>query len=219
MEKDFWLERWEKEEIGFHQGDFNEHMRRYWEAPMGCEVFVPLCGKSLDMLWLRDRGHKVLGVELSEIAIRSFFEENGMEPVKTARGKFESWEAGNITLLCGDFFDLEPCDLEKTKAVYDRASLVALPIEMRKSYAEHLAEILQPGTGTLLITFDYPAHEMQGPPFAVSIGEVRALYDGCAEVVLLEAYDALAANPRFVKRGLTGLHENIFRLTMRSSRS
>ena len=219
MEKDFWLERWEKEEIGFHQDDFNAHMRRYWKAPEGCEVFVPLCGKSLDMLWLRDQGHRVLGVELSEIAIRSFFEENGMVPVRTSRGKFESWEAGNITLLCGDFFDLEPRDLENSKAVYDRASLVALPKEMRKSYAAHLAGILQPGTKTLLITFDYPAHEMQGPPFAVSIAEVSALYDRYAEIEILEEYDALEANPRFLKRGLTRLHENILRLTMRSSRS
>lgn len=219
MRNDFWLERWEKEEIGFHQDEFNTHLLRYWKAPAGCEVFVPLCGKSLDIIWLRDQGHKILGVELSEIAIRSFFEENGMTPARTTKGNFVSWEAGDITLLCGDFFDLSPRDMERTRAVYDRASLVALPIDMRKSYAAHLAAILQPGTETLLITFDYPVHEMEGPPFAVSIDEVRALYDNFAEIELLEEYDALAANPRFLKRGLTRLHENILRLTMRSSRS
>lgn len=218
MEKNFWLERWERKETGFHQDEFNPHLRQYWpelRLAHGSEVFVPLCGKSRDMLWLREQGHPVLGVELSDIAVQSFFSENGHVPHRLSGGKFDRCEADGIRILCGDFFDLNKDDLAKTGAVYDRASLVALPPEMRERYARHLAHILPSGTQILLITFDYSQPEMSGPPFAVSVNEVEALYREYAEIRLLTQLDALAQNPRFQERGLTRLQENIFLLKLR----
>ncbi len=218
MKKDFWLERWEREEIGFHQREANPYLQQYWQElhlPPGCDVFVPLCGKSLDMLWLRRQGHAVLGVELSAIAALAFFGENGLSPHHVAGGKFDRYEADGIRILRGDFFDLGKDDLAQTGAVYDRASLVALPPEMRERYASHLLNILPPATKILLITFDYPQQEMQGPPFAVSASEVAALYRNRAEMRLLAQLDVLAQNPRFQERGLSRLQENIFLLTAR----
>lgn len=213
--KDYWIERWKREDIGFHQSDINSYLRQYWQElhlAGGSEVFVPLCGKSRDMLWLRDQGYSVLGVELSAVAVQAFFEENAYSPRRTLRKKFEQWEAHGIRVLCGDFFDLSKDDLEKTSAVYDRASLVALPPDIRERYTFHLLSILPPGTQILLITFDYPQREMPGPPFAVSPGEVEALYRGRAEIRLLAQMDVLEQNPRFQERGLSRLEESIFLL-------
>ena len=218
MKKDFWLERWEREEIGFHQNEINPYLCEYWqELHLACDsmVFVPLCGKSRDMLWLRKQGHQVMGVELSNIAVQAFFKENGYTPHHVTRGKFEHCEADGIRILCGDFFDLSKDDLAKVSAVYDRASLIALPPEMRERYVRHLASILPPATQILLITVDYPRPEMPGPPFSVSSGEVEALYREHAEVRLLAQLDVLAQNPRFQERGLSRLRENIFLLTLR----
>jgi thiopurine S-methyltransferase len=218
MKKDFWLERWEREEIGFHQNEVNPYLCKYWqELHLACDskVFVPLCGKSQDMLWLRKQGHQVIGVELSNIAVQAFFKENGYTPHHVTRGKFEHCEADGIRILCGDFFDLNKDDLAKVSAVYDRASLIALPPEMRERYVRHLVSILPPATQILLITVDYPQPEMQGPPFSVSSGEVEALYRQHAEVRLLAQPDVLAQNPRFQERGLSRLRENIFLLTLR----
>lgn len=217
MKKEFWLERWEKEEIGFHQNEINSYLRQYWHelgAANDAAVFVPLCGKSSDMLWLRQQGHRVLGVELSSIAAQAFFKENNYVPHCTTTGKFERYEADGISILCGDFFDLTRDDLAKVNAVYDRASLIALPPEMRERYARHLARILPPSTQILLITFDYPQHEMPGPPFSVSRGEVEALYSRYAGIRLLAQLDVLPQNPRFQLRGMSSLHESIFLLTM-----
>ena len=217
MKKDFWLERWERKEIGFHQGDINPYLRQYWQAlhlARDSEVFVPLCGKSSDLLWLRKQGHPVLGVELSAIAAQAFFEENGYIPHRGASGKFDCHEADSIRILCGDFFDLSKNDLSKVSAVYDRASLVALPPDMRKRYVRHLVNILPPTTQILLITFDYPQPEMPGPPFAVSPGEVEALYRAHARIRQLAQLDVLAQNKRFQERGLNRLQENIFLLTL-----
>lgn len=218
MKKDFWLERWEREEIGFHQDEVNPYLRQHWQElhiAHGSVVFVPLCGKSLDMLWLKKQGHPVLGVELSAIAVQAFFAENGYTPSRSVSGKFERYEADGVCILCGDFFDLSKDYLANVGAVYDRASLIALPPEMRERYVRHLTNILPHATKILLITLDYPQHEMSGPPFAVSVGEVEALYREQAEVCMLAQMDVLAQNPRFKDRGLSQLQENIFMLTMR----
>lgn len=218
MKKEFWLERWERAEIGFHQNEINPYLQRHWRelaAARGGEVFVPLCGKSLDMVWLREQGSFVLGVELSSIAVQDFFREQGMSPQRVSGTKFDNYLADGFCLACGDFFDLRKEDMAQVGAVYDRASLVALPPEMRERYARHLVEILPPGTRILLIAFDYPQAEMQGPPFAVSADEVRALYGKYAEIQLLAQVDALEQNPRFKQRGMTRMVENIFLLTLR----
>jgi thiopurine S-methyltransferase len=217
MKKDFWLERWARKEIGFHQDETNPYLRQYWHElhlARDSEVFVPLCGKSRDMLWLREQGHAVLGVELSALAVQAFFNENGYTPHRVTSKKFELCKADGIRILCGDFFDLRKDDLAKTSAVYDRASLVALPPEMRERYARHLLGILPPATQILLITFDYPQAEMPGPPFAVTAGEVAVLYRERTEIRLLAQLDVLAQNPRFQERGLSRLQENIFLLTL-----
>ncbi len=155
MKKDFWLERWEREKIGFHQDEVSPYLCQYWQElnlAHDSVVFVPLCGKSRDMLWLREQGHQVLGVELSAIAVQAFFKENGYTPQHSTRGKFDRCEANGIRILCGDFFDLGRDDLANVSVVYDRAALIALPPEMRERYVRDMVGILPTATQILLIT-------------------------------------------------------------------
>lgn len=218
MKKDFWLERWEREEIGFHQDEINPYLREFWKqaqlAPNSL-VFVPLCGKSRDMLWLREQGHAVLGVELSPVAVEAFFKECSLIPQRSGVGRFDCYEADGIRILCGDFFDLSKQDLAQVGAVYDRAALIALPPEMRAPYARHLLGILPRAVQMLLITLDYPQPEMSGPPFAVPVQEVETLFRERAGIHLLGQADVLAQNPRFQQRGVSRLQENVFRLVLR----
>ena len=218
MKKDFWLERWAREETGFHDNEVNAYLTQYWHElhlAQNSAVFVPLCGKSVDMQWLREQGHIVLGVELSCIAAQAFFKENGYTPKYLSSGKFSQYAANDIRILCGDFFDVSRDDLATVSAVYDRAAMVALPPEMRERYVKHLVSILPPAAKILLITFDYPQIEMQGPPFAVSSAETEALYREHADIRLIVQRDVLAENPRFQKRGLTRLQESIYLLSLR----
>ncbi len=217
MEKDFWLERWKNEQIGFHENEANPFLAAYWHElhlQSDNKVFVPLCGKSVDMQWLRSQGHPVIGVELSEKAAQDFFKENGYSATVAKDNKFVCYKANDIEVKCGDFFELSKADLSSVKAVYDRASMVALPLEMRQRYVQHMAKILPSKTQILLITFDYPPAEMQGPPFALSPANVEALYRGCAEIRQLAETDVLQQNPRFKSKGLTRLHESVFLLTL-----
>ncbi len=215
MKAEFWLERWQRNEIGFHQAEINAHLQEYWGRvglKPGSEVFVPLCGKSNDMLWLRAQEHRVLGVEISPLAVEAFFVENELKPEVRNIGPYERWSCDGVTILCGDFFELEATDLRHIAGVYDRASLVALPLEMREQYAQHLQRILPAGTPMLLVTMDYPQAEMSGPPFAVVEDEVRHFYGARYEIERLYALDILAETPRFRDGGVSRLEEVVYSL-------
>ena len=221
MKPDFWLERWQRSEIGFHQRDINTSLQAYWPRlglPDASTVFVPLCGKSRDMLWLRAQGHAVLGIEFIDLAVRDFFAENGLTPTVSMTPPFERWEADGFTLLRGDFFDLTAAALQRVAGVYDRASLIALPPAMRKRYVAKLAEVLPRGAQTLLVTLSYPQGEMQGPPFAVTEEEVRKLYRGEFQVEHLATKDILSPNSPFRERGLTALAEQVYQVSREQSR-
>lgn len=218
MDPQFWHARWERGEIGFHQAAVNPHLEQHWprlNLPAGTRVFVPLCGKSRDLLWLAGEGHRVVGVEISERAVQSFFEEHGLTPVVSEAGVFRRYAAAEIEILCGDFFALDRETLGPVEAVYDRASLVALPPAMRPDYAAQLSGLLEAEATVLLVTFDYPQAEMEGPPFAVTEAEVRKHYTAGFEVQVLAAVDILADHPRFRRRGLTRLSEVVFMLRRR----
>lgn len=215
MKKEYWFDRWEREDIGFHQSTINPHLRAYWHQlalTRNSPVFVPLCGKSRDMLWLRAQGHRVLGIELSSLAAQAFFTESGHIPQCTTSHAFKCLAADDIQILCGDFFDLCTADLAQITAVYDRAALIALPPDMRGHYVRHLLNIVPPAVQILLITLDYPDSEMTGPPFAVAIDEVMTHYQAHFEITLLTSQDVLAQNPRFQARGLSRLQENVLLL-------
>lgn len=215
MQTGFWKERWERNEIAFHQEEVNPALRQYWSVlgvPPGAKVFVPLCGKSRDMRWLRHRGHPVLGIEIVELAVRDFYAENGLVPAISDVRPFRRYHADDIALLCGDFFCLVPEDLADVAAVYDRASLIAFAPSQRGSYAAKLAEILPARVQMLLISMTYPQAEMQGPPFSVPEGEVRELYEEHFTVERLRQRDVLAENPRFRERGLTSLTAEVYRI-------
>ena len=109
MQADFWLERWRQGQIGWHQPDVHPALLKYWpglDVDPSKRVFVPLCGRSLDMIWLARRGHPVLGVELSPIAASEFFSHESLSASQSPAGRFVRHTAGRYEILKGDFFDL-----------------------------------------------------------------------------------------------------------------
>jgi thiopurine S-methyltransferase len=215
-DKAAWLERWEEGRTGFHNDRVNPRLAEHWQGfglPAGSRVLVPLSGKSLDLLWLAEHGYRVVANELSPLAVEAFFDGAGMRASRRHQGAFEIWSHGLITVLCGDYFDLEPAVVGRLDACYDRAALVALPPALRPVYMEHQAGLLPAGAPVLLIGVDYPQPEMEGPPFSVTEAEVRRLAAGRFEVEVLAAgLDMLADNPRFAERGVTRMEETVYRL-------
>ncbi|WP_322616352.1 thiopurine S-methyltransferase [Pseudomonas sp. BIC9C] len=218
MQPEFWHKKWASNQIGFHLPQVNPHLQRFWPQ-LGLEesarVLVPLCGKSLDLLWLAHCGHEVLGIELSEKAVEDFFSEHQLDPAVSEQGPFSVYRAGSIELWCGDFFALTPGDVADCSALYDRAALIALPPSMRERYATHLKRILPKGSLGLLITLDYDQAEMSGPPFAVLDDEVQRLFGTSWGLKVLEDQDVLSESGKFLEAGVTRLEERVYRVSSR----
>ena len=215
MEAQFWLDRWREGVTGFHQERVTPLLAKYWpmlEVAPGGRVLVPLCGKTLDMVWLAQQGHPVLGVELSPLAVEQFFTGNGLAPSVHASAAGDVYRAGNIEILCGDIFALDAATLAGCAGVYDRAALVALPAGMRERYVRHVYAGLAAGTRGLLITLDYEQDKMPGPPFAVGEDQVQALYAGHTALRRLDRRAMLDKEPKFAARGLTWLDTLVYAL-------
>lgn len=210
MDPEFWQSRWRDNDIGFHQPHIHQMLADHWpslELRKDARVFVPLCGKSRDMVWLVTQGHSVVGVDLADIAVRDFFAEQALTPEVSNVGTLTCHAADPYQLLVGDIFDVAP-DLDAPfDAAYDRAALVALTAEQRQRYATHLATLMPPSSKVLLITLDYPAGELQGPPFAVTPDEIMQLFSDTFDIRCLEDRDGLEASANLKSRGVTRLNE------------
>lgn len=215
MDADFWLQKWQEGQIGFHRHDVMPLLQKHWpslQLPPDSRVLVPLCGKSLDMHWLAAQGHRVLGVELSPLAVTQFFEEAGLDPERTTSPYGEHFSAGPIEIILGDAFGLDPALLADVAGVYDRAALIALPPDLRLRYRDTVYAALPAGCQGLLITLEYPQEEKAGPPFSVAQAEVESLFAAPWRHTLLERRDILDQEPRFREEGLSALETAVYRL-------
>ncbi len=215
MDPESWQQRWREGRTGFHLDRVNPNLAEFFprlDPRAGETVFVPLCGKSVDLEWLARRGHPVIGVEVSPIAVESFFTEQGRTPVHRSAGHCERWEDPPICIWCGDFFGLHTQDVTPAHLFYDRAALIALPQELRARYAAKLTALLPGAARGLMITFEYPQEVMGGPPFSVSEAEVMTLYEGAFAIRRLARRDVLGEYRRFRELGLDTLTESVYLL-------
>lgn len=219
MDHEFWVQRWQNNQLGWHLPEVHpslvEHFHRFELTP-GDRVFVPLCGKSQDMVWLVAQGMTVIGNEISAIAIKDFFDSQRLTPTRTQVGNLVRWESGSYILYEGDYFDLTPAEVEDVKFVHDRAALIALPKEGhmgRKAYMQQMRKLFAADVQTLLITLDYDQSIMNGPPFSVGYEEVIWHYAFDHIVEFLSDEDILQQEDKFRQRGLQQLTEWVFMMT------
>jgi thiopurine S-methyltransferase len=218
MDHAFWLERWQKADTGFHQAAAHDFLERHWPAlgvPKGAQVLVPLCGKSLDMVWLADHGHDVVGTELAAVAVDQFFAERSRTPAAVIQGAFTVKRAGPYEIWCGDHLQLNADVTRRTVGVFDRAALVAMPRVLQRDYAAQLAALTPSGVPVLLITLDYDPSEMEGPPFPISPQRVEELFGDHFRITLLEKRDGLSASQNLKRRGVSRLDETAWKLVRR----
>lgn len=208
---EYWHNRWDKEQTGWHRAIYNDLLLKHWpsiNAPSGGEVLVPLCGKSLDMLWLAEQGYNVVGLEMVEQAVQAFFEENKLETVSNEIGKHIKYSSPQFTIFQGDLFDLE-AGVVQADAWYDRAAMVALPNSLREDYVKQICQQTKPGASGLLITFAYPQEQMDGPPFALHDEDVLRFFADGFEVECLEKIDLEDEKDR----GLSNVTSTVFKIT------
>lgn len=191
MDAEYWHHKWQADDLGFHQADGNPLLHTYFKElalAAGSRVFVPLCGKTRDIAWLRSQGCRVAGAELSELAVQQLFADMGLEPAIITKGGMKHYSAADIDIFVGDIFQLTRQMLGPVDAVFDRAALVALPDDMRTRYAAHVIDI----TGAapqLLVTFEYDQSQMAGPPFSICDEEIQNRYQDSYNISPLASVD------------------------------
>lgn len=215
MDSKFWHEKWDSQEVGFHSDLINPLLETHWSSlalSSDAKVFVPLCGKTRDINYLVQQGHSVLGNELSELATKQFFGENQLPYNVIEEGEHQCYRSDIVTIYQGDFFTLPEEEPKTCDGFYDRASLVALPEEMRLRYVRKLVSLLSKGTKGLLITLDYPQDSFDGPPFAVPHNWISVYYGGDFHIELLSAENVLEKNQKFVDKAVPWLTESVYLL-------
>ena len=201
-----WLARWAEGRTGWHEPAGNAALQQFWsQLSAGRRVLVPLCGKTPDLKWLADQGHDVIGVELSEIATRQFFDEQSITPKATRVGGLPAWQGAQITIACGDFFEFSDGLFD---AVFDRGSLVALDAGTRPAYVEHLKTLMKPSAKQLLVTLEYAQDVVSGPPFSVLPNEVTRYWPNLTRI--FEREDIDNCPPKFREAGLEEVVEAVW---------
>ena len=215
MDLEFWHEKWNKNETGFHLKQTHPLLKKHLTADRLNAiktVFVPLCGKTLDIQYLLDLGLNVVANELSEVAVQELFKGLDVEPEISEWSGGACYSTGKLKVWVGDFFELTAEQLESVDLVYDRAALIALPRDMRDSYAKHIKSI----TGNapqFLITLAYDQNIMSGPPFSVDKKEVEQHYAEMYEIGVLSSKEIIEYESKFASRGLTSLVESAYWLS------
>ena len=205
-----WHERWVTEQIGWHRPVYNDMLVKHWasiDAKPNGTVLVPLCGKSLDMVWLAERGHDVVGLEMVELAVKTFFQERNLTPEKATSQLHTMYRSGPYTVYHGDALALEENSLQ-ADAWYDRAAMIALPATARANYVQQLRDQTSPGAVGLLITYAYPQEEMEGPPFSLPDEEVYRLFSNGFTVERLEKMQLEDERGR----GLSAISSSVFKI-------
>ncbi|MEM8982481.1 MAG: thiopurine S-methyltransferase [Pseudomonadota bacterium] len=207
-----WNERWESGRIGFHETNVNGSLAAYWtHVNPGQRVLVPLCGKSVDLIWLAERGHQVVGVEFVESAVAAFFAEANWRPVIETVAGGRRYSHRSITIYAADIFALDPRDVGPCDTVYDRAAVVALPTDQRSDYATAVLGLLRPTANGLVITLEYDQAQMSGPPYAVPANELFEIFGSSVRWTCLQRDTAaLEQNPKFAERGVARLDEIVW---------
>lgn len=217
MELSYWQSKWKKGKIGFHMEQGYPGLRENWKhlelnQPI---VFVPLCGKSKDLIFLSDNCQKVIGVEISLIAVQEFLQENNLNAEMRSFGSFKIFRSGNIEIWQGDFFKLPLQKLPSFDLTYDKAALIALPPSKRQEYAAKILEMASHSTKILLHLFEYRQEEMTGPPFSVTVDEVHELFGKQFSIQILQKnYLNLDNYKKFQNRGLNSYFIEILSLLL-----
>ncbi len=213
MDADFWLQKWDKNEIAFHNAEVNpllvQHIHALKLAP-GARIFLPLCGKTRDIAWLLGQGYQVVGAELSELAVKQLFDELGVVPNIAPLGSLQHYSQTGIDIFMGDIFALTSSMLGKVDTIYDRAALVALPAPMRERYSAHLTALTYQAT-QLLICYEYDQNLQAGPPFSVTQAEVAQHYADAYDLHLLQSSELAGG-----LKGKCAAIEKVWLLTSRS---
>lgn len=217
MDFEFWNNCWVKPTQPFHLTKPHHFLTKYFNQYFADEerVLLPLCGKTQDLNFLARNGIKAVGVEFNPHAVESFFEDSQLTPKITSFDSKTRYQTTNIEIWLSDFFKIKQDDIGHFQSIFDRAALVALPIEMRRDYAKHLLSFLAPHGRLLLVTMDYDVEQMSGPPFYIDKTEIEELFPR-THIKQLARTSIIQSHPRWRELELSRLDEVLYEIQLKT---
>ncbi len=210
-----WIERWKNNDIPFHLEEVNPLLRKHlnhFNIQRGMRVLVPLCGKSVDMIFLQNLGLSVVGIEGVSLAIDQFFSHHNLDVQKQQHRGFDVHHTSAIDIVHADFFKLPKEYFEPFDLIYDRASIIAIDPTKRKDMINMLFRLLKPKGEMFLITVQHPDDFFSGPPFSITEHELIQLCQGLFKVECLENVDRTdSTSCKHLK--MTSIQECVYKLS------
>ena len=160
-------------------------------------ILLPLCGKSVDLLWLWRHGHDVVGVEDFAKSISDFAADSHLVPEDVNNNKSQDEEMQAIkecigaeemlSLLQSSFSPSNasgsPFTDHSFNAVWDRSAFVSMPPRYHGFYAEAIKRLLNwHDFRFMLLVYEFDETAVKGPPYAVTQDRVRALFQDFADI-------------------------------------
>ncbi|XP_015670181.1 thiopurine S-methyltransferase [Protobothrops mucrosquamatus] len=220
-----WLNCWDTNNIGFHNKEEHRFLKKHLDIFLNgrkeLRIFFPLCGKAVEMKWLADMGHHVVGVEISEIALKDFFTEQNLSfseeiVLEIPGAKLLKCTSLNISLYCCSLYDLTSSVTGHFDGIWDRGSLVAVNPSERERYVQLILSLMNSMCRCLLVTLLYDVKKHKGPPFYVSDSDVKSLFGKDCDIQCLEKVYGL--EERHKKWGLDYLWEVLYLVTLKEPR-
>lgn len=197
MTPDDWRKSWQDGDSTFFHSDnlspiFLKMKEEIINGKDHAKVFVPFCGKVLEMKWLAENGHVVVGVEVSEDGIKQFFEENKLpyitKEIQTVSGTL--YECTDKTmclkLYCCSFYDFKPEVENNFDAVWDSAAFQASNKADRKQYVSIIHSVLKTNGKVFMAVDEF----IQKEELPLDIEEIKNNFDGKFSVEVTDFVDA-----------------------------
>ena len=212
MSNKIWKDKWKRNDIAFHQSTSNHLLKKYisqLNISAGADILVPLCGKSLDMNILANLGYNVIGIELSNIAIKAYFEALNVKPTREKYKRFITWKYKNTEIWCGDIFDLTKKEIGHIGVLYDNTSLTAFSPDIRPQYVQHFHDMLSEKNQILLITTETPDETQINSAMTID-DEIQSLYERQYHITLLHGERVITHDPEQPDEAKRPMEEKVY---------
>lgn len=215
MDVSYWKKRWLDGQTGWHENEVHPLLIKYYDflsLSLKKHFFFPLCGKTLDLDWILSKNHTTTGVEASEIAIKEVENRLKVSFKKAAYQNFTKHTFGNLTLMQGNYFDLDTTLIDPIDVVFDRGAFVAIHPNQRKKYIEMYNKLLTHESIILLVAYQYNENASTNPPYSLSELQIRALMEPDFDIEICESEEILDIDPKFKERGINVFARNVYKI-------
>lgn len=175
LNKEYWENRYKKEETGWAIGSISTPIKTYIDqlTDKSLKILIPGAGNGYEFDYLIQKGfNNVTVIDIAKQPILELIERN---PSKKS----------NI-MEC-DFFKLN----EKYDLILEQTFFCALDPKLRKKYVEQMHHLLYPKGKLVGLLFDFPL-TYEGPPFGGCTEEYYSLFERTFKIkTLTTSYNSI----------------------------